>query len=262
MTNLKQQLRQWYEQDLNKIVTRNNGRDGPRVRTPSVYERQPELSNPRQITPEDRVWVSSDLHFDHNNIIDFSDRPFATIETMNQTLIDNHNDYVGSDDIWICVGDVGFKGVELIRERVAELNGYKILVIGNHDVKKKRIPDYGFDEVYLIYYLDLPEAGLVFTHFPMFNLPRPLINVHGHLHRYFDLDSTQHINVCCEFHNFRPLSLDVLTKWASGRIQQFGLMEQTCLVCDNRHAHLRSINDQEVQCPFCQAVFNRQDVEE
>jgi len=34
-------------------------------------------------------YIISDLHLDHSNIIDHCDRPFGSVEEMNETLIEH-----------------------------------------------------------------------------------------------------------------------------------------------------------------------------
>lgn len=78
------------------------------------------------------VWFSSDHHFFHNNIIKFCNRPFASVEEMNEELIHRYNSVVQPDDVVYFLGDfsMAFRPVELYARR---LNGRKFLVPGNHE---------------------------------------------------------------------------------------------------------------------------------
>lgn len=79
------------------------------------------------------TWFTSDLHFGHANIIDYSGRPFADPETMNRALIDRWNDSVQPDDtVWV-LGDVALGRIADTLELVRDLNGNKQLLAGNHD---------------------------------------------------------------------------------------------------------------------------------
>ena len=52
-----------------------------------------------------QIFFTSDLHFDHHNILKFQDRGVKSIQQMNQKIIDNWNSIVGKqDDIYI-LGD-------------------------------------------------------------------------------------------------------------------------------------------------------------
>ena len=44
------------------------------------------------------IYFTADTHFDHANIIRFCNRPFATVEEMNETLITNWNRKVHAND--------------------------------------------------------------------------------------------------------------------------------------------------------------------
>lgn len=217
-------LRTLYLENLRQTYI-HNGKERPRARYPNSWasfdyflaEGNPK---PFSITPSTNVWVWSDVHFGHKNIIKYSDRPFPDVETMDERLIENFNKYVHPNDVSIWVGDVGFYRPDLTKQLVRRCNGHKILVVGNHDMVKKRFPDIGFHESYLLYHMPLPEVDLVFTHYPMTNLPKPIVNIHGHLHINSErIDSDQHINVCCEFYDYRPLNLfEEILPWAKSRV--------------------------------------------
>jgi len=221
-------LRQLYIEDLSKIVTYNKN-PRPRVAHPgkwakleSIVALNEGIDEPLMIPlmEQDRkVWVWSDQHFFHKNIIEFSDRPYDSVEQMNEYLIANYNDYVGENDICIWVGDVGFKGNSFINELLDQCNGYKILIVGNHDFNGKKLRNLNFDETHLIYTIDYPDVSMVFTHYPMYNIPWPWVNIHGHLHAYPNPDSGHllHINVNCEVQEYKPRLLEDIAKQAKMR---------------------------------------------
>ena len=97
------------------------------------------------------TWFISDTHFNHKNIIAYQNRPFASVQEMNTTMIENWNRTVSRKDEVFFLGDLSFKqNKDALRELIASLNGYKILLIGNHD--RRYSPEVwmelGFDEVY------------------------------------------------------------------------------------------------------------------
>ena len=86
----------------------------------------------------DNVWCTSDTHFSHRNIITLSGRPFITydepdIDLHDETLIANFNSVIGPRDLLIHCGDVALGKIATSLPLVGLLNGYKVLIPGNHD---------------------------------------------------------------------------------------------------------------------------------
>ena len=85
------------------------------------------------------IFLTSDPHFGHSNIIEYVHRPFRNIEEMDTTLIKNFNKIVGENDILYILGDFTMGGsyTKCMRYR-EQLNCKRIhLVLGNHDKRFK-----------------------------------------------------------------------------------------------------------------------------
>lgn len=95
------------------------------------------------------VFFTSDHHFGHKLIIDFESRPFGSAGEMDQSMIASWNAVVGKGDKVFHLGDFSFLNQEATRNIVSALNGYKILILGNHDRGRGRNwwLEAGFDEV-------------------------------------------------------------------------------------------------------------------
>jgi calcineurin-like phosphoesterase family protein len=79
-------------------------------------------------------WFTSDHHFGHENIIDFCNRPYASVYEMNADLIERWNARVRPDDLVYYVGDIVMgPGRKESMKLIAQLNGRKLLLPGNHD---------------------------------------------------------------------------------------------------------------------------------
>ena len=103
------------------------------------------------------VYLSSDEHLGHANILRYAARPYDNIWHMNEDIIAKHNKKVPEkDSLWICLGDFAFvRGdsgntlTEQLRNFVQRFNGEKkVLIIGYHD--RQHIGQYlaaGFDYV-------------------------------------------------------------------------------------------------------------------
>lgn len=78
----------------------------------------------------------SDLHFGHKNIIKFDNRPFFSVEEMNSTLINNWNSVVTNKDTVYHLGDFCWGNIEEWEKILKSLNGNKVLIQGNHDLRE------------------------------------------------------------------------------------------------------------------------------
>ena len=150
-----------------------------------------------------RILVWSDTHFGHRNIIKYCNRPFKDQYQMNTDMLVNYRREVTDKDIVIFGGDVSFMGVEKTNDLLHRMPGYKILIVGNHDLTKdgKVIP-YHFDEILLCH----RHEQYLFTHYPLTNVPKGYINVHGHIHQKPN-PSSKHINISVEWTNYKPIPL-------------------------------------------------------
>ena len=52
------------------------------------------------------------MHFEHNNVIRYDNRPFDTITQMDEVLINNWNARISDKDTVYVLGDAFFKGEE------------------------------------------------------------------------------------------------------------------------------------------------------
>lgn len=221
-TNLED-LRDLYIEDLRKIVN-YGGIDRTRVAHPGKWRNLKanltESTKPTVSLDGRKVWAWSDQHFWHKNIIEFSERPYDNCIQMHEHMLANHNEIVGKDDIVIWGGDVGFKGTGVLNEMLAEYNGYKILIVGNHDFNGKKMRKLAFDETHLVYTVETPEVSMLFTHYPMYNIPAPWVNIHGHLHAFPNPVSNhpRHININCEVQGYKPRPLVEIAKAAHMRV--------------------------------------------
>jgi calcineurin-like phosphoesterase family protein len=84
------------------------------------------------------IYFTSDLHLGHSNVIKYSNRPFASVEEMDEELIRCFNSVVKKGDMVYDLGDTYFKSPKLYEGR---LNGTIIRIKGSHDhdIKEPRL---------------------------------------------------------------------------------------------------------------------------
>ena len=78
------------------------------------------------------VFFTSDSHFNHENIIKFCNRPFDSLDEMNDALTENWNAKVKPDDTVFHLGDFSWGGSGSWKSARERLNGHIILIKGNH----------------------------------------------------------------------------------------------------------------------------------
>ena len=155
-----------------------------------------------------KTFFIADTHFGEAAILRYENRPFASVQEMDAEMIARWNDVVGSGDAVYHLGDFGADGREA--ETLAQLNGVKYLVKGNHDVKSNAAyRSFGFDEVY-----DHPillDSFWILSHDAVYvNTNMPYANLFGHVHNSPIIRdySAQHFCVSVERIGYTPVLFD------------------------------------------------------
>lgn len=152
-----------------------------------------------------KYFVISDMHFNHEKIIQYCNRPFKNVTDMNETIIKNWNETVSNKDVVICLGDVGLGRAEQLEPIIRKLNGKKILILGNHDnFSEDKYRELGFHTVsrFPIIY----NGFFIMSHTPMeLSETTPYFNFYGHVHndsKYVDNATSKCVSV--ERIGYRP----------------------------------------------------------
>lgn len=176
------------------------------------------------------IWVVSDTHFRHANILKFTDsttgeliRPnFVDVDAMDEHMIECWNAVVNPGDIVYHLGDVVMGDKEWFKKNWPRLNGSKRLIVGNHDDIPFLSSGGFFKKVYM--WRMFHEFGLMFSHVPLHpsSLLRhvdkdatwpdgceSLLNVHGHIHQNASPEGPYR-NVSVEAINYTPVNIEEL----------------------------------------------------
>lgn len=123
------------------------------------------------------IFFTSDTHFGHRNIIRFCNRPFNSVEEMDETIISNWNAVVNKKDTVYHLGDFcTWKTkdyLSLFNHYRKRLNGKIFLIEGNHDYKintnlsKIPISNYGLVDKSPLYHIKINKQTIVMCHFAM-----------------------------------------------------------------------------------------------
>ena len=163
------------------------------------------------------LYLITDTHFGHRNIIKYCNRP----ENFEDLIFDNLYKIITNNDILLHLGDVAYGPEKLWIKMYMHIPGEKWLVKGNHDRKKTEWYEaLGFTKVYdeWFRYVDNDYGTIVFSHKPRDLEQFTSYNIHGHCHnseiKSFSEDSPFRYHaeynkrLSIELENYKPVSLN------------------------------------------------------
>lgn len=164
------------------------------------------------------IWLTSDTHFGHENILRYCDRPFGSIEEHDDALISNWNQVVQSGDVVIHLGDFMYRSDRTWGYFLSKLHGDIYLIQGNHDYGLDEAVSAGIKGVYQwwAYPLDKRPKGIFLCHYPMrtwSGLRRGVPHFYGHLHTRPARPFKRHPFTCdvgVDNHAYFPVNLEKL----------------------------------------------------
>lgn len=188
------------------------------------------------------IYFTADLHFGHNNILKLCNRPFKSIDEMDETLINNWNNKVKNNDTVYILGDLIWERCDPLKY-LDKLHGKKVLIMGNHDKKWilnlykklnlnkdvdfKKLIELGYFQNISSYYEDsFYNHTITFCHYPMieWKSSRKLGSkklgflIHGHIHNNYKDEykflfrSFNTLNAGVDINNYSPVNFDELIK--------------------------------------------------
>ena len=199
-----------------------------------------------------KVFFTSDLHFGHENVLRFDNRPFASVEEMDAELVRRWNEKVGKGDLVYVLGDLIWKSRNGdAHNLIRSLNGQIILIKGNHDrflhnaqakAALAGIKDY--DDI-CVTLEDGSVRRCILSHYfiPFYNGHRhQAIHLHGHslftdeadleLNMAMELNESgfknEIYNVGCMYWDYAPVTLDeILSQTVRASAPKYETIELT-----------------------------------
>jgi len=168
-----------------------------------------------------KLWFTSDTHFGSERTLTMSKRPFKTVKEMDGTIISNWNEVVREGDTVYHLGDFGDFN------KVIDLNGNIILILGNYDRNKEvsridminsgifeiidknkhtvwinnKNTEYEFDKYNISMVHEPSKLDRVYA--------RNCFSLFGHIHK-LQMVKKFGLNVGVDCHNFYPIDLDTV----------------------------------------------------
>lgn len=197
---------------------------------------------------------TSDWHVGHRNCLVFDERPFTGLDHMHAVLIANYNSVVSYEDVCYFLGDFAMGSAKLASSVLAQLNGTKVCLLGNHDRGTQAMLNMGFDAVMCSASLVLGNELVSLAHCPKMGVWREdtsgmpgqtgkenwhgeaknrrfsvedfgQFHLHGHIHSRLGVEKSQRelgrqYDVGCVANGYRPVSADQIVKWMTKVKQQ------------------------------------------
>jgi calcineurin-like phosphoesterase family protein len=165
-------------------------------------------------------YFTSDLHFYDPGIMAYAERPYGTVQEMNDDLIARFiNKTRDASEIYV-LGDI-FGGrqpdapLAACREIMRALGITSRpfhLITGNHDhLTPAEYEEVGFRSVKAQDFIEMGEMKVMLTHDPCMVQARGTLAICGHIHTLFSENwqparNTYTVNVAVEVRNYEPVS--------------------------------------------------------
>lgn len=169
-----------------------------------------------RIKDQSKVFFTSDLHHNHLNIIRYCNRPYNSVEEMNEGLVQSWNSVVPEDGHTFILGDLSFskdfsgKAVPWL----LRLNGTKSLILGNHDkhVAKADLSAVFYNHVFEMADVLIGDQPVVLCHYPMVSWNgshRGSWQLYGHVHGTIpDPKDKYQMDVGVDCNNMKPFTFE------------------------------------------------------
>jgi len=174
------------------------------------------------------TFFTADTHFCHKNVISYCNRPFTSVEEMNERLISNWNEVVSNKDIIYHLGDFIFSSRKRVLEIASRLNGNIIFIIGSHDNPNhlRQITKQVFDSKLI----KINSQNIFLSHYCHKVWPKShygtwhlIGHSHGGLNNYTRKEG-KILDVGVDTHNFYPWSLKEVEEIMKSRPDNFNLV--------------------------------------
>lgn len=180
------------------------------------------------------LYLISDTHFDHSNIIEYCNRPFSSGEDMDKAMKGAWNSRVQEDDRVFFGGDIAMARASIAIKYANALNGDLVFIDGNHDdITQSEAPfpllnnmTFSYDyngETYDFFYVHWP-AGTEHhktgePNYPPESEPPEWFDgwvLHGHVHNNdiekfpFVNPEQKYVNLSVEVIGYTPIEIEEL----------------------------------------------------
>ena len=173
------------------------------------------------------IFITSDLHVNHNKDFIYGVRGFANVTEMNEAIVENWNKVVRPEDTVWNLGDIALSDTEGAIPYLQALNGTQYWLLGNHDHHGRvraiceACPNITVPRHTYVTKLKYNDVQFYLSHYPTitsnFDFYKPferhIINLHGHTHQtnnWLDLTEPFMYHAGLDSHNLAPVNIDII----------------------------------------------------
>lgn len=113
------------------------------------------------------IFFTADTHFGHENILKYLNRPFDTVEEMDEHLIYQWNAVVKAKDTIYHLGDLSWRSPGETMDILHRLNGKIHLIAGNHDKAIVKHLSNCFESVSVLKEIKYQKQKITLCHYAM-----------------------------------------------------------------------------------------------
>jgi calcineurin-like phosphoesterase family protein len=171
------------------------------------------------------IWFSADAHLGHDNIRRFCNRPFSSVQEMDEELLKRINEVVQPQDDFYFLGDFAFADYNGIVNYRKAINCRNLFFIeGNHDqvIQRNRDLQRLFRSYDIRKEIKIGNQIIILDHYPGLTWNKAFHGswqLFGHVHNNKVFDRPDLLNADCgvDARNFYPMNMDDVNKVMSNK---------------------------------------------
>lgn len=180
-------------------------------------------------------FFTSDWHLGHKRVVhDFGQRPFSSVEEMDNTIIENMFSGRKKGDMIFFLGDLYWNRDSFLKMYNKIPKGVRFYwIIGNHDNKQVAQHRGHFELITPMMETKVQGNHIVLCHYQMTAWNRSHHNswqLYGHYHKGGHTEGTpvgKQLNVNLEYHNYKPWTEEELIEHMNRRPDNFDYIPRT-----------------------------------
>ena len=177
-------------------------------------------------------WFMSDLHLSHENLRVFLNRPFKSIDEMDEIILNNISSNIRGGDYFYFLGDLAWRSTayENFFAMIKKSRIQLFFIYGNHD---SNVPLKYLNQCVWhgsLKDIKINNQKITLCHYMMksWNCSHHgAWHLHGHHHTdVSNIADGKVMNVCADLNNFMPIHFDTVSEYMKTRKENWNMLEK------------------------------------